>query len=179
VVGRGPLLYVVDAGFNLVRRLDLARRTVDTLAGFAPTPNPLPGPPFIENVPTSIRWDDDVLAVTLLSGAPAFLPGFSQVVQVDPDTGEVRPRITGLSSAVDMAPLGGHAVSEGFLTLEFGLNFPAPGPGRLQYFATPDAAPVVLADCLTTPSSMVIDRKSNRVVITELATGRLVFLDLE
>ena len=37
----------------------------------------------------------------------------------------------------------------------------------------------MLADCLTTPTSMVFDRKGDRVVLSELATGRLMVLDLQ
>jgi hypothetical protein len=180
VVGQGRHLYIVDAGFNSVRKVDVFSGTEETLASFAPTPNPrLPvGPPFIENVPTSIRWDGEELLVTLLSGAPFFLPGYSQVQQVDPDTGAVTPLITGLSAAIDVAPLRSHGCDTDHLTLEFNLNFPAPGSGRLQFFSAGEASPVILADCLTTSSSMVVDRKGGRVVITESATGRLVTLEL-
>ena len=180
VVGQGRFLYVVDAGFNLVRKVDVFSGDYETLASFAPTPNPrLPvGPPVLENVPTSIRWDGHDLLVTLLSGGPFFLPGYSQVQQVDPRTGAIAPFITGLSSAIDVIPLGSRCRDDGFLTLEFDLTFPAPGPGRLQFFSAPDASPVILADCLTTSSSMVFDRKGDRVVIAELATGRLVTLEL-
>jgi len=178
VVGWGRFLYIVDAGFNSVRKVSIFSGEVETLAGFAPTPNPrLPaGPPVLENVPTSIRWDGGELAVTLLSGGPFFIPGFSQVQQVDPRTGEITSTISGLSSAIDVIPLPG--CDEGHLTLEHNLTFPLPGPGRLQYFSAPDAAPVVLADCLTTPTSMVLDRRGDRLVIAELTTGRLVTLEL-
>jgi len=180
VVGRGKQLYVVDAGFNNVRKVDVRSGDFETLANFAPTPNPrLPaGPPVIENVPTNIRWDGHDLLVTLLSGGPFFLPGYSTVQQVDPNTGEITPFIAGLSAAIDVTPLGSRCRDDGFLTLEFNLNFPAPGPGRLQYFSAPDAAPVAFADCLTTSSSMVWDRRGDRLVISELATGRLVTFDL-
>jgi hypothetical protein len=178
VVGQGRFLYIVDAGFNIVRKLDVCTGAQEILARFAPAPNPFPGPPLIENVPTSIRWDGKDLLVTLLSGAPAFLPGYSQVQQVDARTGEITPLIAGLSAAIDVIPLGSRCRDDGFLTLEFGLTFPAPGPGRLQFFSAPDASPVILADCLTTSSSMVFDRRGDRVVITELATGRLVTLEL-
>jgi hypothetical protein len=179
IVADEDFLYIVDAGFNKVRKLDRASGVETTLTSFPPTPNPnFPaGPPFIENVPTSIRWNGDQLLVTLLSGAP-FIPGLSQVRQVDPVSAANTPLIQGLSAAVDVIPFSSDDVSAGFLTLEFGLNFPAPSPGRLQFFATPNPSPVVLVNCLTTSSSMVLDRKSDRVVITEFATGRLVTTQL-
>lgn len=179
VVGRARHLYIVDAGFNSLRKVDVFSGAYETLASFAPTPNPQPfGPPVIENVPTSIRWAGHDLLVTLLSGAPSFLPGYSQVQQVDPRTGTITPLITGLSAAIDVVTLRSHGCDESYLTLEFDLNFPAPGPGRLQYFAAANASPVILADCLTTSSSLVLDRKGDRLVIAELATGRLVTFEL-
>jgi hypothetical protein len=178
IVVRDGFLYIVDAGFNTVRKVNVLNGTEETLASFAPTPNPRPvGPPFIENVPTSIHWAGGQLVVTLLSGAPFFLPGYSQVQQVNPESGAIIPLIAGLSSAIDVIALPARGGAAGFLTLEHNLTFPVPGPGRMQFFSAADASPVVLADCLTTPTSMVWDRKGNRVVISEMATGRLVTLD--
>jgi hypothetical protein len=177
IVADDDFLYVVDAGFNKIRKLDIASGVEQTLTSFPPTPNPGNGPPFIENVPTTIRWDGDQLLVTLLSGAP-FIPGLSQVRQVDPVTGANTPLIQGLSAAVDVIPLSSGDASAGFLTLEFNVNFPAAGSGRLQYFATSTSVPAVLANCLTTSTSMILDRKSDRIVISELATGRLVTFEL-
>lgn len=180
VVGRGRFLYIVDAGLNSVRKVDVRSGASETLANFAPTLNPRfpAGPPVLENVPTSIRWDGHDLLVTLLSGGPFFLPGYSTIQQVDPRTGEITPLIDGLSSAIDVTPLGSRCRDDGFLALEFNLTFPVSGPGRIQSFSAADASPVVRVDCLTTPTSMVMDRKGDRVVIAELATGRLVTLDL-
>lgn len=177
IVADDDFLYVVDAGFNKVRKLDRASGVEQTLATFPSTPNPnFPaGPPFIENVPTSIRWNGDQLLVTLLAGAP-FLPALSQVKQVDTVTGSQTAIASGLTAAIDVTPLFANDEPAGFLTLEFNLNFPAPGPGRLQFFAEANASPVILSGCLTTSSSMWLDRKSGRLVISELATGRLVTL---
>lgn len=179
IVADESFLYVVDAGFNKVRKLDRASGVEQTLATFVPTPNPnVPAvPPFMENVPTSIRWNGDQLLVTLLSGAP-FIAGFSQVRQIDPVSGANTPLVQGLSAAIDVTPLYDGDAPAGFLTLEFNLNFPAPGPGRLQFVSGANATPVIVSGCLTTSSSLVLDRKSDRLVIAELATGRLVTLPL-
>ena len=77
-----------------------------------------------------------------------------------------------------MIPLKSRGGDTDYLTLEFSLTFPVPGPGRLQCFSSSEASPVVLADCLTTPTSMVLDKKRERVVISEQATGRLVTFEL-
>ncbi|HRE84250.1 MAG TPA: hypothetical protein PLN52_24615, partial [Opitutaceae bacterium] len=50
----------------------------------------------------------------------------------------------------------------------------APPSGRLQWFATADAAPVVVADALTSPTGMEIDERSGSVFITEIFTGRVL-----
>src|SRR6185369_3858122 len=115
IVADDEFLYVVDAGFNKVRKLEIESRAEQTLTSFPPTPNPGNGPPFIENVPTTIRWSGDQLLVTLLSGAP-FIAGLSQVRQVDPVTGANNGLIQGLSAAVDVIPLASDDASTGFLT---------------------------------------------------------------
>jgi hypothetical protein len=177
IVADDSFLYIVDAGFNRVRKLDRASGAEQTLASFAPTPNPGAGPPFIENVPTTIRWNGDQLLVTLLAGAP-FLPGLSQLRQIDPVTGAQTVLLSGLTTAIDVTPVAQNDMLAGVLTLEFDLNFPAPGPGRLQFLSSGSASAAILSGCLTTPSSMVWDRKNTRLVISELATGRLVTLEL-
>ncbi|MBE0544778.1 MAG: ScyD/ScyE family protein [Verrucomicrobia bacterium] len=84
IVADNTHLYVVDAGFNNVRKVEIASGSEQTLTSFPPTPSPLTnGPPVIENVPTSIHWVGSQLLVTILGGAP-FLPGYSKVLQVDP-----------------------------------------------------------------------------------------------
>jgi len=177
IVADENFLYIVDAGFNKVRKLDRVTGAEQTLTSFAPAPNPrIPAlPPFIENVPTSIRWNGDQLLVTLLSGAP-FIAGLSSVVQVDPDSGAQTPLVQGLTAVVDVTPLVQGEAPAAFLTLEFDLNFPAPGPGRLQFVPGANAAPAILSGCLTTSSSMLLDRKSGRLVVAEMAPGRLITL---
>ncbi|MCW5550757.1 MAG: ScyD/ScyE family protein [Verrucomicrobiae bacterium] len=176
IVADSTHLYVVDAGFNNVRKVESATGTEQTLTSFPPTPSPLTnGPPVIENVPTSIHWVGGQLVVTLLGGAP-FLPGLSKVVQVDPQTGAVTSLISGLTTAVDTAPLLAYTLNGGVLTLEYALTFPQPGPGRLQSFAIPTTESATNSACLTTPSSMLIDRRSRRLILSELSTDRLVWL---
>ncbi len=80
-------LYVVDAGYNSVHKIDLRTGRVRTLTTFAPLPNPAPfGPPFTDAVPDSIRPFRDELLVTFLSGFP-FAPGAARIISVDAKTG--------------------------------------------------------------------------------------------
>ncbi len=169
-------LYVVDAGFNNVRKVEIATGKEQTLASFPPTPSPLTnGPPIIENVPTSIHWVGGQLLVTTFGGAP-FLPDLSKVVQVDPGSGAVVALVTGLTTAIDSAPLSADTLNGGVLTLEYDLSFPQPGRGRLQSFIVSTDNAVMHSTCLVTPSSMLIDRTSGRLILSELSTGRLVWL---
>ncbi|HEV3409920.1 MAG TPA: hypothetical protein VG095_06485, partial [Chthoniobacterales bacterium] len=52
------------------------------------------------------------------------------------------------------------------------------GPGQLLHFDTPAGPPTLLADCLTFPTSMTIDKKRGALYITEFG-GRLVRLTVE
>lgn len=171
-------LYVVDAGLNSVVEVDIRSGSFETLTEFAPLPNPLPfGPPVSDAVPDSIRQFGDQLLVTLLTGFP-FAPGVAQVRAVDLKTGDNRPFITGLTSAIDVLPLKTRGDKRPFLTLEFSADLLAGSPGRLQRFAAPGAAPTLIADCLITPTSMARDPQSGTLFVAELATGRIVTIDI-
>ena len=170
----GNRLYVVDASLNSIRTIDLATRAVGTLTTFAPLPNTRGmGPPVVEAVPDSIRVYGDQLLVTLLTGFP-FPLGGSQVHLVNPVTGASTPFITGLTSAIDAVPLPGG----GFLTLEHTRDMlagaAAGASGRLQWFATRDATPVVIADSLRSPTRVEFDERTGEAYITEIFAGSIM-----
>jgi len=174
------LLYVPDASSNSLRVVNLDTGASQTLTSFAPLPNNLfPfGPPVVEAVPNSIRRFGDGLFVTLLSGFP-FPPGGSEVLAIDPVTGNQTPFISGITAAIDMAPVmrkGNLSV----LTLEFSTNMllPQPAPGRLSIYRLPFTTRAVVADCLITPTSMAIDKDSRFAYITEIFTGRVIKVTL-
>ncbi|HZA38774.1 MAG TPA: hypothetical protein VE486_06500, partial [Candidatus Baltobacteraceae bacterium] len=50
---------------------------------------------------------------------------------------------------------------------------PFTGPGLLLRFETPDGQPTILADCLTRPTSMTLDRRRSTLYISEFG-GRVV-----
>src|SRR5438309_9572932 len=139
------------------------------------SPNPLfPfGPPAIDPVPDSIHLFGGQFLVTLLSGFP-FPPGVAQVRMVDAHTGNDKPFITGLTSAIDVLPVKTPGGGDEFLTLEFSTNQLAQAPGRLQLFTSPGGPPVVIADCLITPTSMALDPKTGSLFVTEIFTGRII-----
>ncbi len=181
VVVKGDQLYVVDASLNLLATVDIETGATATLTTFANLPNPLfprLGPPTVQPVPDSIRLFGDQLLVTFLTGFP-FPHGAAQVVIVDPATGSYQPFITGLTSAIDVLPVKTRGGGEQFLTLEFSINQLAGAPGRLQLFTSPSAMPIVVSNCLITPTSMAFDEKTGDLFVTEIGTGNVIRLSID
>lgn len=166
---KGEHAYVADASANIIRDVDLDARTFSTLTAFGPLPNNRGfGPPFVEAVPDTVRVVGDQLLVTLLTGFP-FPIGNAQVRTVDIGTGTNSPFITGLTSAIDVLPVEGG----GYLTLEFSTDMLNPAAlGRLRSYADAAATPVVIANCLVTPTNM--EQDTNNIYITEIFTGRVM-----
>ncbi|MFZ0063883.1 MAG: ScyD/ScyE family protein [Pyrinomonadaceae bacterium] len=173
--------FVSDGGQNLVRKVDIATGTFSPLATFPPIPNPVFNPmppppsfggPFVEAVPTGIRYFNGQLLVTLFRGFP-FPPGVSVVEQIDPLTGTHSPLITGLRTAIDVLPIGGD-----YLVLQHtsGTTILPPfitAPGLVLRFDTPAGPPTVVTNCLTRPTSMTYDERTGLLYVTELG-GRIV-----
>jgi hypothetical protein len=168
-------LYVTDGGRNLVWQIDLLTGAVSTLVTFPNIPNPLfpaLGGPFMQAVPTGIASFDDRLFVTLFRGAP-FAPGTSTVEQIDPLTGSDTPFITGRKTAIDVLPIAGHGETN-YLVLQIASVGPFfGGPGLVLRFNTPAGPPTVVANCLTSPTSMTLNKKTGTLYVSELG-GRLV-----
>lgn len=167
VVVRGQTLFVVDASQNLLRRVDANSGEFSTLTTFGPVSTEF-GPPNIDPVPDSIHLRGDALLVTYLTGFP-FPPGRAEVRTVDINSGVNTQVVSGLTSAIDVHPLG-NAANDAMLVLEFSANMLAGDPGRLRIIA-PGGAPLTLADNLITPTSMAVDERSAEAFITHIATG--------
>jgi hypothetical protein len=170
VAAVGQTLYVVDASRNLIYEVDANDGTFSILASFPPVPNPLApmGPPVIDFVPNSVRVRGNELLVTALIGFP-FPQGLAEVRTVNRTTGEVAPLIGGLTSALDVIPLGG-APTSSMLVLEFSANMLAGQPGRLK-LVSPGAEAQTIADGLITPTGIAVDQRSGEVFITHLGPG--------
>ena len=172
--------YVSDGGQNLVWQVDIASGAFSPLAIFPRIPNPLFNPtppppsiggPFLEAVPTGIRYSGGQLLVTLFRGFP-FPPGVSVVEQINPLTGDHSPLITGLRTAIDVLPIGGaHLVLQH--TSGTTILPPFTGPGLVLRFDTPGGPPTVVTNCLTRPTSMTYDERTGLLYVTELG-GRIV-----
>ncbi|HEX8408915.1 MAG TPA: ScyD/ScyE family protein, partial [Thermoanaerobaculia bacterium] len=171
----GQTLYVVDASQNVIRRVDANTGQTTTLTTFGKIPNPTPvGPPVIDPVPDSVHVRGDDLVVTTLTGFP-FPAGSASVLKVSTTGGATQPLITGLTSAIDSAPLG-HGPNDPLVVLEFSTNMVQQAPGRLR-LVTPSGASttiaenLILADNLPTPTSMVVDRVTGEIFITHVFPG--------
>lgn len=178
VVADCDYLYVVDGGYNLVHKAGIRSGIFATLVSFPTTPNPTSfGPPVIENVPTSIRWDRERLLVTIMSGFP-FVAGLSEVQAIDPDTGDNATVIGGLTSAIDVLPITLCDLPLGYLTLEYSQAQLAGAPGRLQLFDGWGNQLAVLADDLITPSSMVLNRRKFDVAVSSISLGTIAIVPI-
>jgi hypothetical protein len=124
-------------------------------------------------VPTSIRWCDGQLLVTLFTGFP-FAPGTSKVVQVDPDLGVSSVLISGLTSAIDVLPVSAGDEPMGFLTLEYSTAQLAGAPGRLQLFDAAGQSLAVLSNTLITPGSLVYDAETGSIIVAEVTLNQLI-----
>ncbi|HZS06453.1 MAG TPA: ScyD/ScyE family protein [Blastocatellia bacterium] len=172
----GDNLFVADASFNLIAKINLTTGAVSTLTGFAPGLNPLPfGPPIFEAVPDGIRFFNNQLLVTLLTGFP-FPAGKAEVRRAGTEPGGSSTFIGGLTTAIDVVPVKTRAGGEQFYVLEFSTNFLAQpqAPGRLLRFDSPTGSPQIVATGLISPSGMTRDPKSGDIFITEVFTGRIM-----
>ncbi len=191
------VLFVVDSGHNEIKQVSRKDGSVSVLVAFPVRANPLPfGPPFIEAVPTNIHRVGNQLLVTLLTGFP-FVPNLAEVRRINIKDASHEQFIGGLTSAMDIlkiedddeklaAPADGSIFAKGksatdqslapgddnaFYTLEFSTNQLMGAPGRLRFYATPDAAPVNVLSNLITPTSMTRDPETGNVFITNIGPG--------
>jgi hypothetical protein len=170
-------LYVSDGGQNTLRQVDIPTGSFTTLATFAAIPNMTGiGGPFIEAVPTGVRYAEGRLLVNLFRGVP-FPPGASQVVAVDPLTGSQTPFITGRKTAIDVLQIEDDEDTDYLVLQHASTGFFFASPGQVLRFETPADPPTDVTSCLTRPSSMTLDKKTGVLYVTELA-GRVVAIPL-
>jgi hypothetical protein len=122
-------------------------------------------------VPDSIRLVGKSLLVPFLIGFP-FPANAAEVRKIRLVNNSNEPFIRGLTSAIDVLPVEG--ANDQFFILEFSTNQLMAAPGRLSLFRQADAAPVVLVNNLTTPTSLARDPVSGNLFVTEIFTGRII-----
>lgn len=173
--GNPNFLYIADSGQNKLLRVDLRSGRTRTMATFPPIPNRTGfGPPVSDVVPTSVRAYGNQLLVTYLSGFP-FAPAAGGAYLVNPVNGEWQPFLTNHTTVMDvLVREQPNSDRPQFFVLEFSGNLLAqpPLPGRLLQYTTQQAEE--LQPGLVNPVSMVMDRISGEIYISELATGRIV-----
>jgi hypothetical protein len=165
-------LYVVDAGFNLIHRIDTRSGSASTFVNFPNKPNPLfpgIGGPVIEAVPDNIHRVGSRLIVPLLTGFP-FVPEFAEVQSISLRGDRHETLIPGLTSAIDVL-LVETAGADGYFVLEFSADQLGGLPGRLQYFSSANAAPETVVPVVITPTSMARDEGSGDIFITNIFPG--------
>ncbi len=171
----GGALFVVDASFNLLYRVQIATGAFEVFTTFAYKPNPTPtGPPFIEPVPDSIRLVGNNLYISFLTGFP-FVPGLAEVRMINLNSRAQSVFIPNLTSALDVLPFnstGGD--NDSYLVMEFSSNMLAQAPGRLKLFTSPSESPRILVNNLVTPTSIARDAQTGAIFVTERATGRII-----
>ena len=170
----GDFLYVVDASFNSLHKINIATGASETFATFAPKPNPTSvGPPFIEAVPDSIRLVGNNLLVSFLTGFP-FVAGLAEVRTVNLTTRAQAVLISNLTTAIDVLPIAQPGGGDSYLVLEFSTNFLTRAPGVLKLLSSPSATPIILSSTLVTPTSLARDSRTGFIFVTEKSTGRLM-----
>jgi hypothetical protein len=180
IVGVGNRLYVTDGGRNLVWEVDTATGEYHALATSPNEPNPFfgtVGGPTTQAVPTGIAYSGGALLVTLFRGAP--FPATGSVESIDLLSGAGTRLIADLKTPIGVMPITSRADKD-YLVLQFssGMGPFFGGPGEVLRFAQPDATPAVVADCLTAPTAMVVDRKAGALYVTDL-TGGVVSMPLQ
>jgi hypothetical protein len=169
VAVRGQTLYVVDASMNVIRRIDANTGETTVLSTIGKIQNPLPmGAPVIDAVPDSIRFRGDDLVITILTGFP-FPAGKSEVRKINASTGANETLVSGLTTAIDVAPFGSGA-NDPLLVLEYSTAMLQQAPGRLRLM-TPSGTSTLIAEGLPAPTSMAVDATTGEVFITHIFPG--------
>lgn len=106
-------IYVVDAGFNGILKIDPIADTISTFTIFPDFPNPTDiGPPMINSVPSKIlSVGDTSFLVGTFTGFP-FVEGSAKIYSVSAE-GAIADFVTGLTMVIDLAvdPTDGNLVA--------------------------------------------------------------------
>jgi hypothetical protein len=163
--GSDGMLYVTDAGANVLWQVDPATAETATVAAFEPLAGVFPNP-FYDNemlrdaVPTAAVELDGAWYVSLLTGAP-FLPGTAKVIKIDAD-GAQSDFATGLTMLTDLrAGPDGNLYAVQFAM--FGEQGPAPFSGAIVRVGEGDSSTVVVPGLLV-PTSLAFNPEGDAFV---------------
>jgi hypothetical protein len=170
-------LWLVDASLNALWKINWCENTYAAAVTFPPYANPTPvGPPVIDAVPTSVRTHEGALLVTLLTGFP-FPAGVAEVKLIRPESGDSEVVFRGHRMLLDV--LYSDRGSDGFFLLEFSQDPNAMLPGRLVFYDSMNAEPVVVNGNLVGPTSMALSPFGDELLISEIITGRIVAVSIQ
>jgi hypothetical protein len=171
----GDHLYVTDGGMNKIWQVDLATGSFAILTTFPNIPNPpfpVLGGPFEEAVPTGITYSEGRLLVALFRGVP-FARNTSVVEQVDPVTGSHSVFVSGINSAIGVLAVRQQNELDHLVLLHASQGPFFGGTGVLLRFAAPNSPGAEVTNCLSLPTSMALDEKTDTLYVAELG-GRIV-----
>jgi hypothetical protein len=174
LVALGDRIYVTDGGQNVIWEVDPTTGAFEVLTAFPQIANPISGeffPPMTDAVPTGIREWNGRLLVTLLTGFP-FAAGTSVVEEVDPSSGSHVVVLDGLTAALDVLPLAHGSRGASYLVLQHASQSFLEGHGVLRHLG--GAGPEVVADCLERPTSIVRDRLSGTLYVSQIVGGKVL-----
>lgn len=164
--------WIADAGSNRIRSATFASGKLVTDTLFAELPNPIfptAGRPTVEVVSNRVRFGPHgELLVVLFTGNP-FVPGRSEIHELDPGTGTTSAVITGLSCGIDVQVDGST-----YYVLEHSSNLLGGEHGRILRFASPAGPPTVVVDDLEGPTSMLRDPVTGEIFVAEYNLDRLI-----
>jgi hypothetical protein len=170
-------LWLVDASLNALWKVDWCENTYAAAMTFPPYRNPTPvGLPFIDAVPTSVRTHEGALLVTFLTGFP-FPAGLAEVKLIRPESGDSEVVFRGHRMLLDVVYTD--RGSDGFFLIEFSADPNAMLPGRLVFYDSMNAEPVVLSSSLVGPTSMALSPYGDELFISEIITGRIVAVSIQ
>jgi hypothetical protein len=170
-------LWLVDASLNALWKINWCDNTYAPAMTFPQYPNPTPiGAPLIDAVPTSVRAHEGALLVTLLTGFP-FPAGLAEAKLVRPDSGDSEVVFRGHRMLLDV--LYSDRGSDGFFLIEFSQDPNAMLPGRLVFYDSMNAEPVIVNSNLIGPTSMALSPYGDELLISEIITGRIVAVSID
>jgi hypothetical protein len=138
---------------------------------------------MMDAVPTGIAYSEGQLLVTLFRGAP-FMQGASSVESVDPATGAETLLIHSRKTAIDVIAIRERGDTDWLVLQHATVGVGFGSGGSVLRFEEPESTPTAIVAgteeppfCLTRPTSMTLDEKTDTLYVTEYG-GRIVAIPL-
>ncbi|MBA3647178.1 MAG: ScyD/ScyE family protein [Chitinophagales bacterium] len=166
-------IFVSDAAANAVLKVD-QNDSISVVAVFDPIPNNYtPFPPFIDPVPTVIKWNPaGGFYLSYLTGFP-FVPGIASVVNLN-ENGDTSTYASNLTQVVDMQV---DSITGKVYVLQFGLYDTSfnPIPGSAQIIRIDSGGNHTIVQGFGPSAGMVTDGEGG-FYVTSLITGEILHI---